>query len=256
VENKGGGDGVIAISALAKSSPDGYTIGTCMPSPFVFLPHMREISYKTKENFEFIFQIAEYIHAFVVHRDAPWRSFKDFIEDARKKPNEFRYATVGVGERIFMRRITSQEKVKIIDLPLRSSAEQITNVLGKHADGGLIATIAPHIMDGSVRALAVDMKRWEIIPEVPTFQELGYKFDRPRWLGIGAPKGVPEKILKRLEDAFTQACNSTAYKDMVKHLYMRPVFGSGADLRKRILEDFDEQGNLLKTLDVGLPSLK
>jgi len=251
-ENKGGGDGLIAMNALARSSPDGYTIGTGFPSPFVFLPQLREVPFKPKEDFDFIIQIAEYQHAFVVHRDAPWKSWKDFVEDARKRPGEIKVAAVGVGERIFMRRIADQEKIKYIIVPYRSNAEQLNVVLGRHVDGGIIASIAPHILAGSVRALAVDIKRWEIIPDVPSFQELGFKFDRPRWLGVVAPKGVPENILKKLENAFMQACNDPAYQEHVKRLYMRPVFLSGTDLRRRIFEEIEEQGKMLKTLDLGL----
>jgi tripartite-type tricarboxylate transporter receptor subunit TctC len=254
VENKPGGAGVIGLSALTKSSPDGYTIAAFFYNPTILTPRLREVPYKTKEDFDFIIQFAEYTHAFVVKGDAPWKSFKDFVEDARKRPGELTFSTPGPRtlERVFIERIANQEKIKLTHVPYGSNAEQITAVLGGHTSAGFIAAVAPHIIGGSLRALAVEAEqRWEIIPDVPTFKELGYTIKRPRWIGIAVPKGVPENILKTLEEAFTQAYNNTAYQEMVKRLHMTPVYRSGADFRKRIFEDFDEQGYLLKSVDLG-----
>jgi tripartite-type tricarboxylate transporter receptor subunit TctC len=254
VENRTGGGGVIGINAIAKSNPDGYTIGSFGYNATVVLPHLRELPYKTKEDFEFIMQFIDYLHCFIVRKDAPWKSFKDFVEDARKRPGELtvNYPGTRLSEQLFIERISSQEKIKLSHVPYNSNAEQLTSVLGGHTNAAFAATVGPHIESGSIRALAVEAnERVEAIPDAPTFKELGYKFEKPRWTGVVAPKGVPKEILKKLEDAFTQAYHNPKYQELVKHLQMVPAYRSGEDFRRKVFEDFEDQGRLLKTLGLG-----
>jgi tripartite-type tricarboxylate transporter receptor subunit TctC len=251
VENRAGGGGVIGINAIAKSPPDGYTIGSMGYNATIVLPHLRELPYKTKEDFEFVMQFVDYLHWFVVRKDAPWKTFKDFIEDARKKPGEIsvNYPGARLSEQIFIERVAAQEKIKLSHVPYRSNAEQITSILGGHTNAAFAAAVGPHIESGSLRALAVEAnQRIKRSPEVPTFKELGYKFEKPRWTGIVAPKGVHKSILKKLEDAYTQAFYNSAYQELVGRLQMVPVYRSGEDFKKKVFEDFDQQGQFLKTL--------
>lgn len=249
VENKPGGAGVIGANLIAKAKPDGYTIGGLTFSPAIYVPHLREVPFKTKEDFSFICQYAEYTEAFVVRTDAPWKTFKDFIEDARKNPGKLTYTTPGAksSQYILIEQIAQIENVKLRHVPLASDAEMATAVLGGHVDSGLIAAIAPHIRSGALRGFWVDTEeRWKVLPDIPTIKQLGYNVEKPHWIGVAGPKGIPGEILQKLEKAFEKAAGDPSVHKILEQIYMLPTFRSGEEFKKLVLREYDIQGELLK----------
>jgi tripartite-type tricarboxylate transporter receptor subunit TctC len=251
VENKAGGAGAIGINLVAKAKPDGYTIGGFSYSATVIGPHIREIPFKTKEDFSFICQYAEYTHAFVVKANAPWKTFKDFIEDARKNPGRRTYCSAGAksGQHIYIQQIAHMANVNLRHIPYAGDAEELAAVLGGHVDAGIIAAIAPHMKTGSLRALAVDSQnRWKILPDVPTFKELGFAIEAPFWIGVAGPKGIPNEILRKLEKAFEMAAKDPSFDEALERIHMLPAYRSGEEFKKVVFRDYDIQGELIKKL--------
>lgn len=250
-ENKVGGAGVIGINAVAKAKPDGYTVGTVSYSATVIAPHLREVPYNVKENFTWIMQYAEYPQAFCVLADSPWKTFKEFIEAGRKNPGKLTYATAGArsGQYILMEQVALAENVKIVHVPTHGGSEVVIHQLGGHVDGSLAAELAPHILSGKVRALAVaGEKRLSLIPDVPTFSELGYKLESPLWLGLCVPKGVDPLVVKKLHDAFKKASEDPSFKELCTTLVVTPVYRDSESFEKMVIKDFDSQATLLKKL--------
>jgi len=252
VENKAGGAGVIGINALAKAAPDGYTIGTPSFSATVVTPHLRSVPYNVKQDFTWIMQYAEFPQPFCVLMDSRWKTFKEFIEEARKNPGKLTYATLGAlsGSHIMMEQVAHIEDVKIIHVPTSGGAETVTKVLGGHVDSCLAAEIAPQIRSGKVRALGVaSAKRMELIPNVPTFFELGYKVECPLWLGIAAPKGLDSRIVNKLHDAFKKASEDPSFSGLCNTLAMTEIYKGPEAFKEMVMKDFDSQANILRKLD-------
>jgi len=250
-ENKVGGAGVIAINAVAKANPDGYTIGTVSYSATVIAPHLRAVPYSVKQDFTYIMQYAEYPQAFCVLANARWKTFKEFIEEARKNPNKLTYATAGAksGQHLLMEQVALAENVKITHVPTHGGSEVVTQQLGGHVDGSLAAELAPHVRQGNVRALAVaGEKRLESMPDVPTFTELGYKLESPLWLGLCAPKGVDPRIIKKMHDAFKKAYEDPSFKELCATLVMTPIYRGPDAFKEMVIRDFDGQARILKKL--------
>lgn len=250
-ENKVGGAGVIAISAISKANPDGYTIGTFSYSASVIAPHLRTVPYNVKQDFTYIMQYAEYPQAFCVLANARWNTIKEFIEEARKNPNKLTYATAGAksGQHILMEQVALAENVKITHVPTHGGSEVVTQQLGGHIDGSLAAELAPHVLSGKVRALAVaGEKRLESMPNVPTFSELGYKLESPLWLGISAPKGLDPRIIRKLHDAFKKAYEDPSFKELCVTLVMTPIYRGPEAFKEMVTKDYDGQARILKQL--------
>ncbi len=250
-ENKVGGAGVIGLNAVAKANPDGYTIGTFSYSASVIAPHLRSVPYNVKQDFSYILQYAEYPQAFCVLANARWKTFKEFIEDARKNPDKLNYATAGAksGQHILMEQIALAENVKITHVPTQGGSEVVSQQLGGHVDGSLAAELAPHVLSGKVRALAVaGEKRLESMPTIPTFAELGYKLESPLWLGLCAPKGVDPRIIKKLHDAFKKAYEDPSFRELCTTLVMTPIYRDSDAFEKLVKRDFDSQAIILKKL--------
>lgn len=252
VENKGGGGGAIGINIIAKAEPDGYTIGSFTQSSTVLLPHLKEVPYDSKKDFSFICEFLEYMHAFAVKVDSPWKNFKDFVEAARKQPGKLTYGSTGPKSHInlYMDQVFAKEGVKVTHVPFKGSGELVTAVLGGHVNSGLcISNVVPHLKSGALRALAVDTeKRWDFIPDVPTFRELGHNIDMPTFCGVAGPRGIPEPILRKLQDAFGKAAQSQEFQDFVRNAQMVPVYLPGDKFREMVIRVYDKQGEAIKNL--------
>lgn len=254
IENKAGGAGVIGMSVLAKAKNDGYTVGRFTYSATVMIPHIRKVPFDTRKDFSFICGFGEYTHAFSVKADRPWKTFQEFIEDARRHPGKFTHGSAGPKSEqyIFLKQIFDKEKVKVTHLPLEGDAEQVTATLGGHIDVGLISSVvASHLKAGTLRALAMDSKkRWDICPDIPTFEQLGYKIEKPRWIGVAAPAGVPEQILKKLRKAFSKAAQDPSFVAFLKKLQMEPFYRTAEEFGDVVLRHYEIQGKLLKQLEL------
>ena len=155
VENKVGGGGVIGTNAMAKAAPDGYTIGTFSNSPSVTVPHLRPVPYNIKIDFTYIMEYGEYAMIFCVLANSPWKTFKEFVEEARKKPGKINYATPAPsgGQHIFMEQVFSLGKVKLNHIPVAGGIEATRQLLGGHLDGAMTPDFIPYIKAGQVRGL-------------------------------------------------------------------------------------------------------
>ena len=251
VVNKVGGVGVIGATAVANADPDGYTVSANPCSSLVIVPHLRSVSYNTKEDFTWIMQYGDFSQIFCVLADSRWKTFKDLIEEARKNPGKLNYATAGPlgGQHILMEYVFNLEKVKLNHVPVGGAAEVVTKLLGGHIDAGISADMVPLIRAGRFRALVLQgEKRLEQFPDVPTFSELGYKVVAPSWIGIIGPKGLDPRIVKKLGDAFKKAYDEPSFKELCKTLMMTPIFRDSDSFKVMALNDFDVQGRILKEL--------
>lgn len=250
VENKLGGSGVAAYNALAKSKPDGYTIGTFSYGASVLIPHQRSVPFNPKEDFSFILQYAEYPQPLCIRKDAPWNTLKELVEYARQNPGAVTYSTAGPGasSHLFMEMLAKREKLKLVHVPFRGGADGVAAILGGHVVASLAAEVAPQLKAGTVRALAVlGEKRLKSLPDVPTFLELGYPIRVPLWLGIAAPKNVPSPILNKLEGTFTRGFQDPSFGEALDKLIMTPVFRKSDEFRKFILEEYDRGRELVES---------
>ena len=191
IENKPGASGVIGINAVAKAAPDGYTIGAMTYSANVIIPHLRSVPYDTKKDFSFIMQYCEAPMIFSVLIDSPWKTFMEFVEEARKNPGKMKYSTPGPlgGQHIFMEHVFCLEEVKVNHIPVGGGyGGNSTAIRGPFGWGDNAGFCPPHPI-GKSRGLAVQPeKRMKAVPDIPTFLELGYKVESPNYTGICAPK--------------------------------------------------------------------
>jgi len=251
VVNKPGGGAVLGVTSVANAAPDGYTIGIAVYSALVVIPHTRSVPYNTKEDFTWIMAYGDTTMFFCVRADSRWKTFKDFIAEARKNPGKLNYSTVGTmgAQHIFMEYVFSREKVKLNHVPGEAS-EISTNLLGGHIDAAM-AILKPWLGKGGLRALAIlEKKRLDMIPDVPTFSELGYEdeIEAPRWIGLFAPKGLNPFVQKKLDDAFRKASEDPSFKELCAQWSLEPHFRDSASFKAAVLRDFDSQRKVLKEL--------
>lgn len=251
VINRPGGGMTIGTAALASAKPDGYTIGAILTSPMVTVPYFMKLTYHPIKDIQPIIQYGILNFAFSVRGDSPFKTFKDVIAFAREHPGVLTYGTVGptTAQYIIMEQIAKWEKVEMVHVPFKGGGEMLSAVLGGHITATGTFIPFPMVRANKIRLLALfGDQRLEDFPEIPTLRELGYNVKVPYFAGIGAPKGVPEPILKKLEDAFSKAMGDPAFIQGMKAVPMPIKYRNSADFSQFLAEGYEAVGKYIEEL--------
>ena len=208
VENRPGAGGAIGARAAATAASDGYTLFMGNTSTFAVIPAVSaSAGYDPVKDFVPIIRITEGFQILVVHPSSPWKTVKEFADDAKANPGKINYAHTGAGGlphlagELFMLR----SGAKMTGVAYRSGGESNTAVLSQavHATLENIAILRTLIGDGKLRGLGVQNKtRTPLLPNLPTMAEAGVPdCEANTFFGIAAPKGTPASIVKKISDA-------------------------------------------------------
>jgi tripartite-type tricarboxylate transporter receptor subunit TctC len=235
--NKPGAAGAIGAHAVATAKPDGYTIGIHVPAistiPEVDLLFGRTPKY-TRDQLVGLARINADPTVLVVNADLPWKTVKDLVEDAKKRPGEITFSSSGVYGASHMPTemfLQAAGGLKMRHLPTTGGGPAMTAVLGNHAQLWMSppGVASPHIKSGKVRALAVtSAARHPYFPDVPTMKELGYDVEYYLWIGMFAPKGVPANAMKALRDSIRQGVQDAEFKSAMDKIQV-PIAYQDAD---------------------------
>lgn len=251
VLNKPGGGSAVAVASLKLEKPDGYTIGI-LPSGAVLSQHMRTVPYDSAKDFTPIMQYAVYLYGLVVRTDAPWKTFKEFIDYAKENPGKVRYSTAGPGtpQHLVMERLALKEKIKWTHIPFQGGGPAITALLGGHVEASSQTTEwKVHVESGRLRLLAVyGEKRMADFPSVPTLLDLGYGISAASLISIVGPKGLSPQIVGTLHGAFKKAMEDPDFLKVSKQMDQPPLYRSPEDLAKHLVKMNEEVGGLINSL--------
>ncbi len=251
IVNKVGGSGTVGTAAFTGAKPDGYTIGYLGTSSIMTVPHIAKLTYHPVKDIEPIIQYSVHNFAVSVRADSPFKTFKDAVDYARKNPGVVTYGTAGANsaQHILMEQIGHIENVEWVHIPFKGGPEALAAVMGGHATlaaGDLNASL---VKANKLRLLVMFLEdRWAEFPDVPTLRDLRYPVPVPYIMGIGAPKGVPEPIMKRLEDAFTKAYNDPEFSAGMKTFYLSVYYRNRREFGDYIAKTFDQIGKFIQAM--------
>ena len=213
VLNKAGAAGAVGYQAAATSKPDGYTLLMALVSVSV-LPEVDKLFGRpqnyTREQLTGIARINADPSMLVVRADAPWKTLKDLVEDANKRPGEIVFTSSGLygAAHIPMEMFIKAAGIKMRHLPTTGGGPMMNAMLGGHAQLVMtpVSLAAAHVKAGKLRLLAHSgTTPVAAYPEVPSFKSQGYDVEYTAWAGLVAPKDTPPHIIKILRDATRQA---------------------------------------------------
>ena len=213
VLNKAGAAGAVGYQAAATSKPDGYTLLMALVSVSV-LPEVDKLFGRpqnyTREQLTGIARINADPSMLVVRADAPWKTLKDLVEDARKRPGEIVFTSSGLygAAHIPMEMFIKAAGIKMRHLPTTGGGPMMNAILGGHAQLVMtpVSLAAQHVKAGKLRLLAHSgAAPVAAYPEVPSFKSQGYDVEYTAWAGLVAPKDTPPPVIKILRDATRQA---------------------------------------------------
>ncbi|MBI2158504.1 MAG: tripartite tricarboxylate transporter substrate binding protein [Candidatus Rokubacteria bacterium] len=241
VVNKTGAAGAVGMQFVATSKPDGYTLLLALSSISI-IPEADKLFGRppafTVDQFAPIALISADPTVLVVPADKPWKTAKDFVEDAKRRPGQISFSSSGVYGTLHMAMelLSHAAGVKFRHVPYAGAGPALTAILGGHVDALASgpAVVLPHIKSGKLRPLAGwGDRRVAALPEVPTFKELGYPdAEFYIWAGLFAPKGTPEPVLARLRDAVRAAVADPDFKAGMDKLQTPVAFKQGAEFQQ------------------------
>jgi tripartite-type tricarboxylate transporter receptor subunit TctC len=235
VENIGGAGGTIGVARAVTMPADGYTIVlTGVGSNAVAHGLEPKPSYDSMRDFIHISQIHSGPNVLVAHPEAPFKTFREFVDYVHKNPNKLNYGyTPAASGHMAMELLRQTAKLDMVGVPYKGGGPLLNDLLG-----GVIPVIfinqdaaLGHVKAGKLRALAVTSPaRNPLYPDVPTVAESGYpKFQALSWSGLSALKGTPQPIVNKLEAAMKKVMASPEVKErMESQGFVIPPQGSAA----------------------------
>jgi tripartite-type tricarboxylate transporter receptor subunit TctC len=215
--NKPGGSTTMGGNAVATAKPDGYTLGFFPSSasiPEVYT-YFYEAPFSSKD-LKPVSKVAIPVLTIAVKGDSPMNSVKDLVEYARKNPGT-KIAIHGKSTQgyLAMKSIAKAENVSLIDVPFDGDTKIVPAILGGHVPAGTPAypSVISLIDAKQIKVLALLLdKRADFAPNIPTIVDLGYKFALGAYLGVFAPKGTPDNIIKKLNDVIGKVAQDPQFR--------------------------------------------
>jgi len=218
--NRPGAGGAVGMASVAKAPADGYTILMGLSSISIF-PVSDRINGKAPayelKDFAPIALVTADPTVLVVRTDSPYKTLRDFVDAAKANPGKINYSSSGVYGtlHVAMEIFASAAGIKLFHVPYQGGGPAVTALLGGQVEAlasGPAAAIG-QIKGGKMRALASwSTERLKLLPEIPTFKELGYDAEFYIWTGVFAPAATPGPIVAKLREVVREAATSAEFK--------------------------------------------
>jgi tripartite-type tricarboxylate transporter receptor subunit TctC len=226
IETKAGAAGAVGAQFAASAKPDGYTLLVHIVSISGFAEMDKLFGRQpkfTRADFIPIARFTEGPMVLVVNDQTPYKTLKDLVDDAKKRPNEIVFSSSGLYGALHLplALFLKAAGLQMRHLPTNGGGPALTAILGNNSQvlATSIAAANAQIKAGKLRALACfSDKRAASLPDVPTMKESGYDVLFSLWVGLFAPKGTPEPIIAKLRTVSKQACDTDQFKKAIDNI--------------------------------------
>lgn len=252
IENKGGAGGNIGVDAVAKSEPDGYTIGLQTVSLAINPSLFPKMPYNTQKDIAPIGMIASSQHVLVVHPTFPAKDTKELVSVLRANPTKYHYGSAGAGSTFHMSAelFKAVAQVDVTHVPYKGGGPALMDTMAGMVQMSfpVLSAAVPHVKGQKLRAIGVTgTKRSPLLPNVPTLAESGvhgYSFDT--WFMAFAPANTPKPIIDKLNAALNKALNSPDLKEKLMKDGFDPTPSAPAEAQARLSRELVSWNKLIK----------
>jgi tripartite-type tricarboxylate transporter receptor subunit TctC len=260
IENKSGQGGVLGTDFVAKSAPDGYTIGIVSAGALAISVSMEKVAYETLKDLAPVTLVAKVPEMLVVATSVPAKNMKELLALAKAQPGKLNFASTGPGSMPHLAgelfKLTA--KIDIVHVPYKGAAPVMNDLLGQHVEMVFLdlPVLLPQIKAGKITPIAVGApKRVAGAPEVPTTAEVGMpNLLTENWYGMVAPAKTPPQVIAALNKAAVEAMKDPAVIDKLASQGAILVGGTPDELRAFIDSETKKWAKVIK--DAGVQTTK
>lgn len=259
VDNKPGAGGNIGMDAVAKSKPDGYTLGMGQTSNLAINPSLYpKMPYDVAKDLVPVALVASQPVVLVVKPTSPWKTLAELLQAAKQQPSSLTMASAGNGTvgHLTGEVLAKQAGVKVVHVPYKGAGPATTDVLAGQVDFFFATpqSVASFVKAVKLRALAVSSaKRMPLLPDVPTVAESGIKgFDMTDWKVLMAPAGTPADIVKRINLEVEKAMSKPETIAMLIGEGSLPMSGSPQDVAQYLKAEQQRWAGVVRGSNIKL----
>lgn len=255
VENRAGGDGVIAGAEVVRAAPDGYTIMMGTNTPLAAGPALKkQPPYDPLTDFTPLADIGRYTFFFVVHPSVPANTLGEFIAHAKANPGAVNYGTGNTTGIVSVAQFASLAGVKMTHVPYKGEPQALTDLLAGRIQLMSVSagTSIQHIREGKLKALAVTLPtRSPMLPQVPTMAEAGVPgFSIISWAAVVGPPRMPAELVARLNRELLAAMSKPEVTTIAERQAFQLTGSTPAKLGEFMKEQWDSYRAMLKAAGV------
>ena len=253
VENRAGAAGMIGADTLAKSAPDGYTLGM-LATPHAATPFVMKLPFDPARDLNPVTLVANVPGLLSVHASVPARSLQELLTLARAKPGQLTYGHPGnlSAGHLAMELLKDQTKVNIIPVPYKGGGPALLDLLGGQITMMISGPTAhlPHIATGKLRPIATSARRRSsALPDVPTIGESGLPgFESNEWYGLFVPVRTPSEEIVRLNEEIVKVIKSREYTARAAGLGAEVVGNKPEEFGAFFRNEMEKHGKLIRSL--------
>ena len=258
VDNRPGGNTIIGNEALARSAPDGHTVGMTT-STLVISPHLiANLPYDAFRDFMPVATLVATDYVLAVHPSVAANTLQEFIALARSRPGQLNYATSAAGGPTHLagELFNIMAGVKIQHIPYKGGGPALTDLLGGQVQLTFSAAAQniPHIRTGKLRAIAIAGEaRSPALPQVPTFTEAGLPgFNPKNWLGVSVPAGTPKIIIDRLSTEIAKVLTMPDIREELTNQGVDPFISTPEQFAALMKADGALYGRIIKSANIKI----
>ena len=253
VENRAGAAGMIGADALAKSAPDGYTLGM-LATPHAATPFVMKLPFDPAKDLSPVTLVANVPGLLSVNASVPVRSLQELLALARANPGKLTYGHPGnlSAGHLAMEMLKDQTKVNVVPVPYKGGGPALMDLLGGQITMMISGPTAhlPHIATGKLRPIATTaLHRSSALPEVPTIAESGLPgFELNEWYGLFVPARTSAEEITRLNEEIVKVIKSREYTARTASLGAEAVGNRPEEFGAFFRSEMDKHGKLIRSL--------
>lgn len=253
VENKGGAGGTIGMNEVARAAPDGHTIGFSSVSPLALSPAIRKTPYDPEKDIAPVASVMVSPVLLLGTKAFSGTSLADMISQSEQQPGSLRWATSGPGSlgHLMLEQLQQETNVQFTHVPYKGAGQQLTDALGGQFE--LISTnMSPalnnNVREGAFTPLAIAAPgRVDAMPDVPTFNELGYPAaNKMSVFGFFAPGGTPESVVEKLNAEINEVVGTAEIQKLLRDSGNIPATGTPQEFSDDISKELASNRELVK----------
>jgi len=251
VENRMGGGATIGVGSVARSKPDGYTLGFVSSSPVVVVPNFFDVPYDPGTDLTYISRFIVSPYPVLVRGDSAHDSFAALLDYARANPRRLRWSTAGINgaPHIATEAALKQEGVTATFVPMQGSMEVLAGLLGGTIDMGVMSDYAGSLAAGDVKLLAeIGPEPIDGFPNIPTYRELGYPLAPTIFFGLAGPAELPDDVIRIWEKTLQTIVESDSFQEIARRLNGNVAYLNHEAFEALVLSDIESTRQALESL--------